>query len=552
MVENEYRRIGPPGTGKTHNIRGNVERAVAAWMERNPGKGPGDCKDVMICSLTKAAAAEVLSRVPLGRDCVATLHAHAWRGLDRPPIFGDKDIDDWNSRCQPQHRMAKSGKARSEDEVQDSVAASASGNDLLELYGVFRARLTDRSLWPTHLQAFADEYESYKRAAGRTDFSDVIDDAYRHMETAPGSPSVIFVDEAQDSSAAELRLIRRWGERADRFILVGDPDQNLYEWRGSDPAAFYATEIPPDNQRVLAQSYRVPRAVHEAAMRIIRRVSGRHDVDYYPRDADGVVRRSNYSLSGYSASMVASEVERDLTDGKSVMVLASCEYLLKGITSEFKRRAMPYWNPYARDRGEFNPLHPTNGVGAAKRVLDYLRPDASVYGDEWRLWTGSELKHWIEVMQASGWLLHGAKTQIEEFGKKHPHSVIGVQKFHGWLAPEAPGNIGTMDGLPWFRARLLKNREKPIDFAIRVLQKRGAAALRESPRLIVGTVHSVKGGEADVVYVSPELSTGGWETYSNARLRGATLRMMYVAATRAREKLVLLGQATKWSRCFDW
>jgi superfamily I DNA/RNA helicase len=76
-----------------------------------------------------------------------------------------------------------------------------------------------------------------------------------------------------------------------------------------------------------------------------------------------------------------------------------------------------------------------------------------------------------------------------------------------------------------------------------VLKRSGPAALTAEPRVLVGTVHSVKGGEAGTVILSPDLSAqgywGGW--HAGGAGRDAITRMFYVALTRARERAVLLA-----------
>jgi superfamily I DNA/RNA helicase len=62
---------------------------------------------------------------------------------------------------------------------------------------------------------------------------------------------------------------------------------------------------------------------------------------------------------------------------------------------------------------------------------------------------------------------------------------------------------------------------------------------------VVGTVHSVKGGEADVVYLFPDLSAAGDAQYSlPGRPRDSVIRVFYVGATRARETLYICQSET--------
>jgi DNA helicase-2/ATP-dependent DNA helicase PcrA len=42
-----------------------------------------------------------------------------------------------------------------------------------------------------------------------------------------------MVDEFQDITMKEFKLLRHLTEEHQNFFVVGDPDQNIYEWRGS-------------------------------------------------------------------------------------------------------------------------------------------------------------------------------------------------------------------------------------------------------------------------------------------------------------------------------
>jgi superfamily I DNA/RNA helicase len=85
---------------------------------------------------------------------------------------------------------------------------------------------------------------------------------------------------------------------------------------------------------------------------------------------------------------------------------------------------------------------------------------------------------------------------------------------------------------PEFRSR----SAFPVDVALRL----GPTGLVEKPGVTVGTIHSVKGGEADVVYLFPDLSKAADEQYQRGGdYRDAVIRVFYVGATRARETLYI-------------
>jgi len=191
--------------------------------------------------------------------------------------------------------------------------------------------------------------------------------------------------------------------------------------------------------------------------------------------------------------------------------------------------------------------------GGADRISGLLRPAFNQTDD---LWTWKELHRWIELINSKD-LAQGAKARIkaelamlnDEQQHKGPSieelkDILG-ERFAG-LALDAAEN-GVAASLALIEPRLLPTKRKLVDYALSVI-KHGAHRLTDLPLLTVGTIHSVKGGEADVVYLLPDLSPSGMrEWLTPGPTRDAVLRLMYVGMTRAKEKLVLCSQAKNCS-----
>ena len=67
--------------------------------------------------------------------------------------------------------------------------------------------------------------------------------------------------------------------------------------------------------------------------------------------------------------------------------------------------------------------------------------------------------------------------------------------------------------------------------------------LEQPPQVIIGTIASVKGGEADSVYLWPDLSPAGIEEW-HSRDKSAIYRLFYVGITRAKETLTILAPSS--------
>jgi len=94
--------------------------------------------------------------------------------------------------------------------------------------------------------------------------------------------------------------------------------------------------------------------------------------------------------------------------------------------------------------------------------------------------------------------------------------------------------------LHWWRTRLRPEFQQRTAFSSEVALRHGPCGIVDDPRVIVGTIHSVKGAEADVVYLFPDLSRAGDAQYQQrGSSRDSVIRVFYVGATRARETLYI-------------
>lgn len=520
----EYRVFGPPGTGKTARLSTQIARAAES-------KGSDG---VLVASFTKAAATELAGRnLPVNRENVGTLHALCYRQLGRPTI-AETQIDEWNEDVPPAYRF--SGGDVDLDEPSTDRVHDTPSNALFEHYQILRARMIPEAAWPQSVRDFATRWQVWKENHDYADFTDLIDLTYRAGAPPPGAPAVGFFDEVQDFTALELALVRRWAQHLEYVVLAGDDDQTIYTFKGATPDTFLAGE--PDQKVILDQSYRVPRAVQAKAEAWIKQVARREPKVYRPRDEEGEVRRLNGGTR--NPEPLIADIERQLAAGRTVMVLASCSYLLRPVIAVLRHAGMLYHNPYCRVSGEWNPLTPGKGLSTAARLLAYLRPDRAVWGDEARVWTPQDLKAWTGLLRSEGVLKRGAKAQIERMGG---HEEVGDEILALFEGAVIDGACSL--SLDWLEASAGVAKAQALTFPLAIARKHGAAKLREQPRVCIGTIHSVKGGEADTVYLLPDLSRSGMEEWMyGGERRDAIRRQFYVGMTRARHSIVLCAPAS--------
>jgi superfamily I DNA/RNA helicase len=537
-VTSEYRIFGPPGTGKTTNLTRQIRRAVDRF-------GPDS---VLITSFSRAAAAELAGRdLPVEPDRVGTLHSHCYRALGGPEI-AECNVDDWN-KDNPHLFITpkkKQGKLDGETSDDDDGEVEKEGDKWLQELSRYRGQMLPPGAWPPALRQFAAKWQAYKDANGLLDFCDLIERCLLDVRLAPKMPSVIFADEAQDLNRMQLSLIRQWGEHTDYFIVAGDDDQTIYSFTGASPDAILGPEIPEDHKIILKQSYRVPRAVHAAANNLIHQVTRRQPKDYLPRAADGTCTNVSGTWQTPEYAVLRTAVDH-IERGRTVMFLAACSYMLRPIVQVLRKNAIPFHNPYRRSNGFWNPLRLGRRGSTVNRVLALLvaHPD---FGEGHREWTAGDFALWAEWLIARGIFKHGAKTHLRNKDASLPITIADLDAVFETAALESL--LACFEGdhralLTWWRIRVNGAMQNRIQFPTDIAAARGPQALLEKPQVIVGTIHSVKGGEADVVILFPDLSQAGDAAYQRyGPPRDAVIRMFYVGMTRAREALYISDRAS--------
>jgi DNA helicase II / ATP-dependent DNA helicase PcrA len=562
----EYQVIGPPGTGKTTFIKHQVEKIMrhyhgdAARRQITPNP-------ILVCSLTKTAAHEAASRVlggdlSPGKQFVGTLHAHAFRVLGMPSVATGPALTEFNKQHPGYALDLGPGSTDDATDLMPSGSNDAPGQPLLETYDITRHQLGDVSTLPKRVQHFAEVYEKYKEENGLLDFTDMIARAVDAGTEGlgPTPPKVLLVDEAQDMSALEFDLCRTWGHACGAMIAVGDAWQALYTWRGADPSQLMSSRVTPDRRRVLGQSYRVPEAVVEASQNwVSATLSDYEPIEYKPREGDaGTVDRIPVSLSMTdSVVRVVSGIE---AGGGTVMLQATCSYMLVPIVKALRSAGIPFANPWRRRQGAWNPLHTSTGRSYASKLAGFFAGSRAVYGAYAGAPTWRAVDGWVSSVNASAFTKRGVKAAVRDRADDTPDAPVQDAEWERVFGPQAyellsmmdpPDTAACMDGVRFLTRSRMEKYKSGATYITSVCRARGVRGLVDEPRVFVGTVHSFKGGEADTVILMPDLSPKAYGPYSRGGPDADPVsRTMYVGMTRAKQRL-LLGSAST-SHAVDW
>ncbi|WP_344589922.1 ATP-dependent DNA helicase [Actinomadura vinacea] len=296
--------LAGPGTGKTTTI-------VEAVVDRIERRGV-DPERVLVLTFSRKAAGELRERIT-GRlrrttrtPLALTFHSYAYALLRRDAVLNEEPpprllsgpeqllevrrllegeladgARDWPERLRP--ALATRGFA---EELRDFALRAAERGYLPEdLVTVGRTQARDD--W-TAIGRFMERYaERFAVDPVQTyDYAELIhmaagllaaDEDALHRER--DAYDAVFVDEYQDTDPAQEALLSRLAGEGRDLVVVGDPDQSIYGFRGADvrgilefPARFPTIDGDPAPVVALRDCRRMGPEVLEASRRIARRL----------------------------------------------------------------------------------------------------------------------------------------------------------------------------------------------------------------------------------------------------------------------------------------
>jgi superfamily I DNA/RNA helicase len=337
-----------------------------------------------------------------------------------------------------------------------------------------------------HFEYVERAYRQYKEANDLMDFTDLLERIADEPHRLP-KLEVLIIDEAQDLSRLQWRLVAELAARAKRSFLAGDDDQALYNWAGADVDSFLGFQ---GESLVLEQSYRVPAKIHALADTIVKRIRTRQPKTWNPREEEGDVKFYN-------------DFEHiDITQGEW-LILASTNYLLNDMHNWIKSQGLLF------------ERHGHRSINEAVMI--------AVLGWE-TLRKGKEIPFPV-VKQiykhlGSNYIRRGHKT-LKNADPLLMYSMEDLKTNHGLYT----------DAI-WHEA-LTKISEDKRDYIIALLRR--GTKITGKVNIKLSTIHGAKGGEADNVLLLTDLSGKFANEYE--KNSDDIHRLLYVGITRARKAL---------------
>ena len=463
------------GTGKTHRLIKEVSKELET---RRP-------EEIAFVTFTRKGAEEGLNRVcsklmlePDELPYFRTLHSLTFHALNYKAnqMFGRIDQRKFNKLY---------GYNINRSEVDTGKVAPTRDSQYLDFYDLERSgaltskQLVEADIEKGYYHQLVQNYEEYKAQQHLVDFFDCL---IKYVQEGDSLPcKVVMVDECQDITALQWRVIEKAFRNAEKIIIAGDDKQSIYTYSGARPDLLIklSKQFPVEH---LSMSYRIPQSVYRLSVAITNFIGEKTEQESVPRIENGEGSISQLPTLDRLKNFIDTKDYSRNNDVASWYILSRNNCFLEEAQRMLEENLIPYWTA----DGFFM------GGQIMQRLKDY------------------------EGFKLEG---YGNPKKKENFQRK-----FGIWDFS---VPFTETNLFT-EGRKWVYEAYI--------------EKFGLEKLKEmcdwTPQILVSTIHHTKGGEATNVALMLDTTR---RTQGNIyESLDEELRILYVGVTRTKENLFLI------------
>ena len=342
--------IAGAGSGKTRVI---TQRIIEMLKEGIPQRS------ILALTFTNKAAREMLDRVTqnagkrLRRLTISTFHSFGMQVLKK-----HAELLGWRKNFSIYDSMDQKSFIR---ECARELSWNFEMLNLNHAVQTFSLIKTGRGKWSDDevddsLQPLYTEYQNCLRLYNAMDFDDLIQLPIKLfqqnadiLEDYRQRYRYIMVDEFQDTSMQQYRLMKLLADGSRNICVVGDDDQSIYSWRGANfnNLRNFERDYPERTEIKLEQNYRSTGAILDAANHLIKHNRQRKKKRLWTGGEDGKAIELFYpaderSEAQWIANLIRTLKFRDDVRQHDIAVLMRTNKLSRPIEEEFLARNIAY------------------------------------------------------------------------------------------------------------------------------------------------------------------------------------------------------------------
>lgn len=463
--------------------------------------------------------------------------------------------------------------------------------------------VSDYGLTPVVLDRLVQDFATQRQLAGVMDFEDLQELLYNFLYVTPNKAvqdfvanryKYIYLDEFQDTSQIQYAILKFYArgrlwinkggvssddilhtgvETLGKIVAVGDPDQCIYSWRGSDNRIieeYFDSDFRPCWSS-LSYNYRCPSNILDAVVPSIKINKGHSNREYKSSREGGIC--NGYVFSSYKSMLaqLVADIDSDMERGNTVAVLCRTNY--DGVIPAFILESSGHYNfsissqsmtldsPLSKKLIAMTSIFTERSSNAVKNTLSMFVP-------RYNEWDVKQLVDTLKSNSKSIWqideadieyscpalapIIKALKNEFYEGNKRvREKEIEALKSMYKYAMVEVFGgnSLYCESARAYIEALLFildsENFESVFDFLdhINSINDRLHARINNTKaNICIATVHEFKGKERDSVIVwndSDGVFPSSKTDINNLEELEGERRVHYVACTRARKKSLI-------------
>ena len=437
-------------------------------------------------------------------------------------------------------------------------------------------------------------YQKHIRENNALDFDDLLNETRNLLnkskearEYLGGKFRYILVDEFQDTNAVQYEIVCLLASVHGNLFAVGDDDQSIYGWRGAkiENILHFEKDFKDAHVFKLERNYRSTKKILNLANTVIRNNGRRKDKTLWTENDEGApVKVHEADEESGEARYIAHTIAGLLRQGyrySDFAVLMRLNALTRSFEQEFTGDGIPYKvfggfkfferkeikdllaylrlvnNPFDSEAATRIINFPKRGIGAktVETLQNYAyENELSVYDalldvDELGFASGTRQKLVDFRDMIKAWIVESQETPVNELAKR----IIADTHMREAYADDSDDSINKRANIDEFINSVEEySRLNPTatltDYLNQVTLSSDTDEMDDGDYVTLATVHSVKGLEFKCVFICGleenilpvSRAVGNDDDMEEER------RLMYVAVTRAKERLYLTRSKSRY------
>lgn len=299
--------IAVPGAGKTFSICARLYNMI--WNYKIP------CSKILAVTFSKGSAKDMDKK--FSEVFGSTLENDIPNYSDNPMKFSTihafayKILRDYERKYNVKFELIESSKNISKRAVFETIYKTFCSDSLTDdVYEELVRQISyckNKLLSLDNIKSLSGEihhkfydiyiaYEDYKKNNGYIDFDDMLTLSLEYLKDIPefyykysNMYDYIVVDEGQDTSTVQFKIIQIIAGKKANICVVGDDDQSIYEWRSADVDNFlYFDKYFPNVKKIfMEQNYRSTNKIIKVSNDFIKSNKKRYEKELFTENEEG-------------------------------------------------------------------------------------------------------------------------------------------------------------------------------------------------------------------------------------------------------------------------